>query len=82
MLRTRNGDRYFYNNHEQPSPFTKEQLAEINKVTLARIFCDNTNDIKVMQQDVFKKLTSSNKLENCHNEKAIGRLNLKYWSYN
>lgn len=80
MLRARNGDRFFYKNRKQPSPFTKEQLAEIEKVTLARIFCDNAIGINAMQSNVFKKLSSDNKLERCNNTKPIKRLNLKYWS--
>lgn len=57
MVRTRRGDRYFFSNSEQPLPFSKDQLDEIQKVTLARIFCDNGDDIKTMQPSVFEKIS-------------------------
>lgn len=57
FLRSKQGDRYFYNNVKQPVPFTKAQISEIEKVTLARIFCDNGDDIESMQANVFKTLS-------------------------
>lgn len=56
MLRTKRGDRYFYTSNEQPKPFSQEQSTEIEKATLARIFCDNGDDIMYMQPNVFKKI--------------------------
>lgn len=56
LLRTKQGDRYFYKNPNQPKPFTSAQLAEIEKVTLARIFCDNGDEIQRMQPNVFNKI--------------------------
>lgn len=57
FLRSKQGDRYFYSNMNQPVPFTKAQISEIEKVSLARIFCDNGDDIESMQNNVFKKLS-------------------------
>lgn len=57
FMRTRRGDRYFYSNEEQPVPFSNAQIREIEGVTLARIFCDNGDDIETMQQNVFRKLS-------------------------
>lgn len=57
FLRSKKGDRYFYSNEEQPVPFTQAQLGEIEKVTLARVFCDNADNVESMQRNVFKKLT-------------------------
>lgn len=56
FLRTRRGDRYFYTNENQPAPFSVSQLREIEKVTLARIFCDNGDDIEIMQSEAFKRI--------------------------
>lgn len=53
LLRTRRADRYFYDNAEQPDPLTPEQLREINKSSLARIFCDNANELATMQPQAF-----------------------------
>ncbi|VEN48807.1 unnamed protein product [Callosobruchus maculatus] len=79
LLRTRRGDRYFYSNPWQPKPFTSEQLKEIKKITLARIICDNADDVKQMQPEAFRKLSENNKLVNCDNEALIPKLNFIPW---
>ncbi|CAG9766731.1 unnamed protein product [Ceutorhynchus assimilis] len=78
MTRTRQGDRYFYDNLKQPKPFTKEQLGEIEKVSLARIICDNSDGVERMQRKAFEKLSTSNPLYDCASEE-IPRLNLNFW---
>ncbi|XP_071043918.1 uncharacterized protein [Parasteatoda tepidariorum] len=45
----RRGDRFWYENDIPPSSFTKEQLTEIRKSTLARILCDNADSADFMQ---------------------------------
>ncbi|KAF8790333.1 uncharacterized protein LOC129959954 isoform X2 [Argiope bruennichi] len=45
----RRGDRFWYENDIPPSSFTKEQLAEIRKTTLARVLCDNADSADFMQ---------------------------------
>jgi peroxidase len=78
FLRTRRGDRYFYTNENQPMPFSKVQIAEIGKVTLARIFCDNADNITNMQPNVLKKIMSGNELKSCEGS-DIPRVNLRMW---
>ncbi|KAL1517115.1 hypothetical protein ABEB36_000924 [Hypothenemus hampei] len=79
MIRTREGDRYFYDNHDQPKPFTTEQLHQIENVTLARIICDNGDNIKTMQKRVFEKVnTNKNPLFSCSSDE-IPKLKLEYW---
>ncbi|XP_072384159.1 salivary peroxidase/catechol oxidase-like [Diabrotica undecimpunctata] len=78
FVRTRRGDRYFYLNSHQPKPFTHLQLSEIKKITLARIFCDNS-DIATIQQNVFEKVSSSNKLMSCTSDQ-IPKLDLSVWT--
>uniref|UniRef100_A0A183VE44 Peroxidasin-like protein n=1 Tax=Toxocara canis TaxID=6265 RepID=A0A183VE44_TOXCA len=51
--RVRDGDRFWY---ERKGVFTEEQLKEITKVTLARILCDNADNIEHIQEDVFTYL--------------------------
>ncbi|CAG0914310.1 unnamed protein product [Notodromas monacha] len=46
----RNGDRFWY---EKPGTFTPQQLQEIRKTTLAKVICDNGDDIEVTTPDVF-----------------------------
>ncbi|CAH0398998.1 unnamed protein product [Chilo suppressalis] len=50
--RIKRGDRYFYENGPDVNPgaFTPGQLAEIKKVTLSRIICDNKDGIELFAQ--------------------------------
>ena len=60
----RKGDRFWYENYGQFSP---EQLAEIRKVKMARIVCDNSDDIETIQ--LFPFLTAdphTNPRVSCH----------------
>ncbi|KAL3112583.1 hypothetical protein niasHT_018594 [Heterodera trifolii] len=42
LKRTRDGDRFYY---ENPGIFSSAQLAELKKTSLARLFCDNGDHI-------------------------------------
>ncbi|XP_033319603.1 peroxidase-like isoform X1 [Bombus bifarius] len=78
--RTRRTDRYFYDSANQPQPFTVEQLAEIRNVTLARIFCDNGNNITEMQPNVFLRPQAGNELRSCTMFEAIPSVDLFAWA--
>ncbi|XP_071514131.1 uncharacterized protein [Panulirus ornatus] len=54
----RRGDRYWYENDLPPSSFTKEQLYELRKVSLARIVCDNTDSLQYIQPKVMLEADS------------------------
>ncbi|ELT94281.1 hypothetical protein CAPTEDRAFT_182272 [Capitella teleta] len=47
----RKGDRFWF---ENPGVFTKEQLMEIRKASLGKVFCDNSDHIQVMQPNVME----------------------------
>lgn len=79
MLRTKKGDRFFYDVPNQPSSFTEEQLGEIRKSTLARVFCDNADDIQTMQLNVFIIPSGSNRLVSCSSTDAIQQPSLLPW---
>ena len=55
FARVRFGDRYFYDNRNQPGSFTEQQLNEIRKTSMARLICDNTGIVEV-QPLVFRKI--------------------------
>nr|CAD7440713.1 unnamed protein product [Timema bartmani] len=46
---SRRGDRFWYENGNQPSSFTPEQLQEIRKQKLSRVICDNTDLMDTVQ---------------------------------
>jgi hypothetical protein len=50
--RLRKGDRYFYehDSHINPGAFSKKQLSEIKKVSMARLICDNVDGINLHHQ--------------------------------
>lgn len=79
MLRTKKGDRFFYDVPNQPSSFTEAQLVEIRKSTLAGVFCDNGDDIQMMQPKVFITPSESNRLISCNSTDVIGKPNLLPW---
>ena len=47
----RNGDRFWY---ENPGVFTPAQLTEIQKGSLSRVICDNSDNINEIQTDAFR----------------------------
>ena len=53
--RLQQGDRFFYDSEANPGKFTEAQLIEIRHASLARITCDNGDDIHQMQPLALKK---------------------------
>ncbi|KAK9874569.1 hypothetical protein WA026_005402 [Henosepilachna vigintioctopunctata] len=79
---TMESDRYFYTNPDQPVPFSEDQLNEIQKVTLARIICDNAEDVNLPTPHVFEVYSDRNSSHVSCSTDVIPRLNLKYWDSN
>ena len=84
FLRLKYGDRFFYDLGSQHNTFTSttqfsvNQLQEIRKVTMARVLCDNTEDISEMQPQVFKIMgTHKNKMTSCRDTASIPEMDLK-----
>lgn len=46
---TRRGDRFWYENYGGLNQFTPDQLREIRKVKMARLLCDNSDDLETIQ---------------------------------
>ncbi|VDD90879.1 unnamed protein product, partial [Enterobius vermicularis] len=69
--RLRDGDRFYF---ENPGIFTARQLAELRKVTLSRIICDNGDEFDTIPKDAF--LFSDEDLSSCS---TIVKMDLKEW---
>lgn len=53
---SRVGDRFWFETGDADIAFKPDQLAEIRKSSMARMFCDNGNNISSMQPVAFKVL--------------------------
>ncbi|XP_053565707.1 peroxidasin homolog isoform X2 [Bombina bombina] len=69
----RNGDRLW---HENPGVFTPAQLTQIKQTSLARILCDNGDNITKVQPDVFRVAEFPHGYVSC---KHIPKLDLRMW---
>ncbi|XP_048489572.1 peroxidase isoform X2 [Plutella xylostella] len=78
FYRTRVADRYFYENGaEREIAFSPSQLESIRHgASMARLLCDNANDVRVMQPQAFRLIGESNKLVPCE---AIPAIDLTLW---
>lgn len=72
--RTRDGDRFWY---ENPGVFRDEQLAQIRQTSLARILCDNGDNITRVQPNVFLLPMGDNSYVSCDD---IPYVDLSAWS--
>ncbi|XP_063223065.1 uncharacterized protein LOC134531301 [Bacillus rossius redtenbacheri] len=76
----RRGDRHWYENDLPPSSFSKEQLNELRKVTLARVICDNVDHMDEVQPNIFlEKDPFLNAMAPCAGP-VVPRLDLAPWS--
>lgn len=70
----RDGDRFYY---ENPSTFKPEQLTQIKQASLARILCDNGDDIKEITNDVFLLPKKQGGYVHCD---VIPKIDLRLWT--
>jgi peroxidase len=75
--RLRRGDRWWYENADNPNPFSSSQLQEIRKITLAKIMCDNLQDVNKIQPLVLRLPYGSNFRVDCS---TIPGMNLEKWN--
>uniref|UniRef100_V9GWB1 Cell adhesion molecule-related/down-regulated by oncogenes n=1 Tax=Ectopleura larynx TaxID=264052 RepID=V9GWB1_9CNID len=73
MKRTRDGDRFWY---ENPSTFKPEQFVQIKQTTLAHVICENSDNIRHVQRDVFLRAKRLSDYIPCSKHKV---LDLRFW---
>ncbi|XP_066994780.2 peroxidase [Anabrus simplex] len=78
FARLRRGDRFFYEEGGFPSSFSEEQLKSIRKASLARLLCDNSDDIAQMQPLAFFQASFANQRVACNSE-SVPRVDLSAW---
>lgn len=77
--KSRKGDRFWYEIQNEIGSFTPDQLQEIYKSSMARIVCDNSDNIKEIQRDPLKVPSSHNVLISCD---AVPKIDLSKWISN
>ncbi|XP_040073574.3 chorion peroxidase-like [Ixodes scapularis] len=63
--RLRFGDRFWFEHKDQAGSFTSGQLGEIRKTSMARLICDNSDNIRFIQRDVFRPAGPGNPTTTC-----------------
>lgn len=74
FARLRDGDRFWY---ENPSVFEAEQLRQIKETSLARILCDNSDNIDTIGENVFLLPAVQDGLISCDDLPSI---DFRYWA--
>ena len=67
--------------YENQGVFSPAQLAEVRKVSLARVLCDNAEDLTVVQPLAFQTPDVNNKRVSCESQ-AIPRISVLPWKEN
>jgi len=76
--RIRLGDRFWYEEPNQAGSFTEDQVNAIKEASLARILCDNSDNVQIIQPLAFKRPSNMNVKVGCAS-KAIPRVDLASW---
>ncbi|XP_063819206.1 peroxidasin homolog [Pseudophryne corroboree] len=66
--RLRDGDRFWYSNS---GVFTPAQLTQIKQTSLARILCDNGDNIQHVQKDVFRVASFPQGMQKCEDIPSV-----------
>lgn len=72
------GDRYWYENGDQAGAFTPGQLAEVKKTSMARIICDNSDEIERVQPLAFLRPSEWNPKVPCE---QLPWVDLRFWRH-
>ncbi|KAK8379097.1 hypothetical protein O3P69_019137 [Scylla paramamosain] len=78
FLRLKKGDRFWYETSEEPQAFSKDQLAEIHKFSLARLLCDNVPELLSIQRWPLRVFATGNPRLPC-SSLSIPKLDIDLW---
>ncbi|XP_013422154.2 chorion peroxidase-like [Lingula anatina] len=70
------GDRFFYENGDEDIRFTEDQLEELRKTDMARLFCDNFNIASIPRNVFLMSDDTTNPLVDCRTVKSM---DLRRW---
>lgn len=76
FFRTRVGDRFFFENGDPHTGFTREQLDSIRQASAAKLVCDTSNHIQTIQPRAFERISLNNQLQPCA---SLPDLDLTLW---
>ncbi|XP_074040199.1 peroxidase [Leptinotarsa decemlineata] len=76
FYRTRTGDRFWYENRNENTGFTLQQLQQIRKASISRLLCDNGHQLETMQQRGFERISERNPLVRCD---TLPSIDLSLW---
>ncbi|KAK3879034.1 hypothetical protein Pcinc_016377 [Petrolisthes cinctipes] len=79
FARLRLGDRFFYENGELESSFSLAQLEQIRHTSMARVMCDNSDDLEMMQPLAFIRPHLANMRASCKVGPLIPHVSLDPW---
>lgn len=79
FARLRLGDRFYYENGGLESSFSEAQLEQIRQTSLARVMCDNSDNLEMMQPLAFVQAHLANKRALCSVGNLIPRMSLEPW---
>ncbi|XP_069177766.1 salivary peroxidase/catechol oxidase-like isoform X1 [Procambarus clarkii] len=79
FARLRVGDRFYYENGGLESSFTEAQLDQIRQTSLARVMCDNSDNLEMMQPLAFVQAELVNKRALCKVGNLIPKVSLQPW---
>jgi len=77
MFRTMVGDRFFYSLQSLPNSFNPDQLEEVQKTSLARVLCDNS-EVLFMQPLAFRTVSNKNPMVHCTSS-SIPSMSIGAW---
>ncbi|KAK7085338.1 hypothetical protein SK128_027614, partial [Halocaridina rubra] len=78
FMRLKRGDRFWYETSKEPQAFTKDQLMQIRKISLARVICDNLPELGSMQRWPFRNYATGNPRLPCSSQ-SIPRMDYGAW---